>query len=626
MKTLSFYRRVGLCLAAAFFLLSGVYGCGGGSTGDSSGDGGDLGDIAVSLTDAPGDFVTYTVDVLSLTLTKANGARISTLPLETRLDFTQYTEMTEFLTAATVPSGVYVSATLTLDYTSADIRVENDLGETIQVTADNIIDENGAPITTLEMTVHLEDRSRLLIAPGIPAHLLLDFDLKATHGVNLDNPLVPVVTVDPFLLADVNRMPLKLHRVRGALNEVSTGDSSFSLFLRPFYCPLVGSHRQYGARTVTVTSETLYEISGTQYEGQAGLEAMAALNPLAAVIAIGDVQFNPLRFEARQVYAGSSVPGGTMDVVRGNVIARQGDTLTIKGATLIRSDSSVVFNDEVTVNIGEDTIVTRQLSADPIGTFDKDDISVGQRVVIFGTLTGDDESLVMDASTSESHARMLLTTIRGTATVIDEPADQLTMELQTVDCRLVDLFDFEGTGSDPDNYHVYSGDLDLSIVESESPVKVRGFVEAFGEAPPDFNAHTIVSVADLLALMKVHWDPAANTAFESVSLDGLTLNLVGAGNFHHIFRGWVATDLTDSGQTTSVVPQTDDRGIFVIGYEDGSHQVFLEYTSFAETLMTDLGDGLLVKKLHAAGDFDDTSATLTAHFIDLKFAAGQEAD
>ena len=47
---------------------------------------------------------------------------------------------------------------------------------------------------------------------------------------------------------------------------------------------------------------------------------------------------------------------------------------------------------------------------------------------------------------------------------------------------------------------------------------------------------------------------------------------------------------------------------------------------FAETLMTDLDDGLLVKKLHAAGDFDDTSATLTAHFIDLKFAASQEAE
>ena len=42
--------------------------------------------------------------------------------------------------------------------------------------------------------------------------------------------------------------------------------------------------------------------------------------------------------------------------------------------------------------------------------------------------------------------------------------------------------------------------------------------------------------------------------------------------------------------------------------------------------MADLGDGLLVKKLHAAGDFDDASATLTAHFINLKFAASQEAD
>ena len=66
--------------------------------------------MVIGLTDQEGDFHSYTVDVLSLTLTKLNGAVVETLPLNTRIDFAQYTEMTEFLTAATIPSGVYVKA------------------------------------------------------------------------------------------------------------------------------------------------------------------------------------------------------------------------------------------------------------------------------------------------------------------------------------------------------------------------------------------------------------------------------------------------------------------------------------------------------------------------------------
>lgn len=624
MKKLLSYRKLAVFLAAAFWVLFGLYGCGGSS--DSSSEGGDNGEISVSLTDAPGDFAAYTVDVAALTLNKANGAQVSTLPLATRIDFSQYTEMTEFLTAATIPSGVYVSATLTLDYTDADIQVEDENGDIVQVDPENIVDENGDRIFELDMTVQLENLNRLRIAPGIPAHLLLDFDLSATNSVSLDNLQTPVVTVDPFLVADVNRMPPKLHRVRGALNEVNLNTNSFSLFLRPFYCPFSGNHKRYGTRRVVTTDDTTYEIDGQPYTGQDGLEAMAALDPLTAVIAIGDVRFNPLRFEARGVYAGSSVPGGTMDVVRGNVISRQGDTLTVKGATLIRSDSSVMFNDEVTVHIGDDTVVTRQLSSDPIGTYGKDDISIGQRVLIFGTLIEEDEDLVLDASTDESVVRMLLTTVRGATTAIDEDADLLAVDLQTIDYRSVNIFDFTGTSADPENYQIYTDTLDLSLLEISNPVKVRGFVEPFGAASPDFSARTIVNVADLTALMKVHWNPATNSAFESVSTDGLTLDLENSGRFHHIFRGHVATDLTQLETAVEVVPQADDRGIFVLRYADGAFQVFLDFASFAEALMADLGGDNLVRKLHAAGDFDDASATLTANYIVIKFAAEQSAE
>ncbi len=70
------FLQLGSLLAAiGFAALLG--GCGGGSVEGESGD------VWVGLTDAAGDFATYTVDVTAITLTKANGEVVETLPLQT---------------------------------------------------------------------------------------------------------------------------------------------------------------------------------------------------------------------------------------------------------------------------------------------------------------------------------------------------------------------------------------------------------------------------------------------------------------------------------------------------------------------------------------------------------------
>ncbi len=103
-------------------------------------------------------------------------------------------------------------------------------------------------------------------------------------------------------------------------------------------------------------------------------------------------------------------PAGDSDVVTGDVVARSGDILTVKGATLVRSDGSVIFRDQVSVTLGDNTQVKKQLSS---GDFSKDEISVGQRLRVFGTLTETTPgALTMDAS--EGLVRMHLTTLRGT--------------------------------------------------------------------------------------------------------------------------------------------------------------------------------------------------------------------
>lgn len=625
MKKIKLLNYLFVLLTVAVFMIAS---CGGGDS--DAEDDQDLdtetqeeqGDLVISLTDAPGDFVCYTVDVLSLTLTRANGAQVTALPLETRIDFSQYTEMTEFLTIATIPSGVYVDATMTLDFADADIWVEDEDGDQVQV--ETILDTDGNAIDTIEMTVQLDDQNSLVIAPGVPAHLLLDFNLETANQVDFDDTGIPTLIVDPFMVADVNRTDIKLHRIRGLLNEVAVEDSSFSVYLRPFYCALTGAHGLFGLHTVVTTDDTAFDINGEQYVGEDGLVAMDDLTALTAVVAVGDLKFDPLRFEAREVYAGSSVPGGEFDAVQGSVVSRQDDTIVVKGATLIREDGTIIFNDQVTVEVGEDTTVTRQFPDDPDDTFNKDDISVGQRVVFLGELDDTDiMSLSMDAT--EGHARMLITVVRGTVKAIDEenPTAQLILDAQSINHRRVEDFDFSGTGditendAQPDNYEIYTGTMSLGTLDTEIPVKVRGFVQPFGDAPPDFNAQTIIDVADVRAFMKVNWIPASSEAFSEISADGLTLDLDNSWFFHHVIRGWVITDLTDLEQTPMVVPQEDGTGLFVIRYNT-IVQASLDFEEFIDDLQGYLEDGAVVMSLHCVGEFDDSTVILQADSIDVQ--------
>src|SRR3989337_1407881 len=84
------YMLTGFITAVMALFAMNLTGCSGANelTGDNN-----VGDVVVGLTDAKGDFVHYEVNVESLTLTKANGAVVETLPLSSRVDFAQYTDM-----------------------------------------------------------------------------------------------------------------------------------------------------------------------------------------------------------------------------------------------------------------------------------------------------------------------------------------------------------------------------------------------------------------------------------------------------------------------------------------------------------------------------------------------------
>ncbi len=596
-------RRTSASLAVLAAVLLALSACGTGTGSGTADTGTDTGQVLVGLTDAEGDFVRYAVDVDRLELTRADGTVVEALPLETRIDFAELTDLTEFLTAATVPQGAYVSATLSLDYSDAEILVEGPDGSPVEAVA---TDETGTPLTTLELRVELSNRHRLVVAPGVPALLTLDFDLEATHEVDLS--VSPArVTVEPVLVAEVNPDTPKPHRVRGPLVSVDEAHGAFVIAIRPHW---IRHKRDLGRLTVITGDGTSFEVDGQTASGSEGLALLAAMPSGTAVVAKGSLDPATRAFRAEEVYAGSSVPGGELDVLTGVVVARSGGVLTVHGATLDRQDGALYLK-EVELPLDDAVRITKQ--GDPGAALTPDAISVAQRIRAFGQYEAQDGTPVFRAE----HIRLLVTRIAGTATGVEE--GELRLALQHIQGRRPARFDFSGTGSapeddaDPADYQVDTGDLPLSNLEAGDPVRVFGFVAPFGAAPPDFTALTVADASEAVARLAVRW--SWNSAGElDVDADKLVLDLSASPLLHHVFQTGIATEL-DSDPSPVVEPEDAERGVFAIHRRSGGTAVYSRFADFAEALAGELASGLHVRFLGAKGRFDSSTQTFTARRI-----------
>lgn len=630
-----------LFFTAALWVTAGILaGCGSSGGSDAGTASSEKGDVVISLTDAEGDFEKYEVDIQSILLTRKNGDKVETLPMTTRIDFAQYVDLEEIVTTATIPLGAYTDAAMVLDYTNADIQVEVGGVSTPAV----VKDSNGNPVTTLTVTVKLDTHRPLVIAPGVPGHLSLDFDLKATNAV--DTVVIPpVVTVEPVLIADVNPDfdDLKRHRVRGPLVEIDKDEESFRLGIRPFHHRIHRDGRHFGQIKVVTHSETVYEVDGLTGEGSEGFALLAEKPLLTAVVVWGELNIKKRVFEAREVLAGSSVPGGEYDAVRGSVISRSGDTLTVHGAVLLRGEGEVVLSRNVTVLLSERTKVTKQgghgHESDDVHddddddheknkgpkkdkhpkhepeSLDKDDISVGQRITVFGAVSGtESEGLTIDAT--EGLVRMLYTTVAGTVNAVRPEAQELTMDLSTIDGRAIELFNFTGTGSDPSTYIVATGKLMLEDVAVGEPIRLKGHVAPFGATPPDFLTRTVMEVNGVNAVMAIHWVPATKSPFLSSSQSGLEIDLTGVGRLHHVFRSHFAAELKPE-PAPYVLPRSEGRGKYAIrqGHTISVHSDFGDFVNDLNRRLDE--EGVALADLHAKGRYTGLTQTMVAKKVTI---------
>ena len=320
-------------LFTSLALCSGILltGCGGGGSGNAlSSDSDPLsedvisesGELALALTDAEGDFLSYQVDITAITLSRNDGTEVETLPLSTSVDFAQYVDVSELLTLATVPAGVYNSIVLQLDYQEAEVLVQAEDGSALSA---ELLDQAGEPLTELSVAIELQSGSDFTIAPGIPAQVTLDFDLDASNAVTIEGDTATVV-VDPVLLADTEFNNPKSMRLRGLLDEVSTEDHAFSLSVRPFR----HFSGNFGTVRVHISEDTLFEVDGEVFDADTGLSQLQGLGSEAPVITAGEWNRNERAYLATQVYAGSSVAWADADLLKGVVVARTDNELTVR--------------------------------------------------------------------------------------------------------------------------------------------------------------------------------------------------------------------------------------------------------------------------------------------------------
>jgi len=583
------------------------------------GTAGECGTLIIGLTDADGDFLSYTVDVLSLILEKADGAVIEVLPNATRIDFAQYVDLTEFISVATVPPGIYVAGTIRLDYSNAEIIVED--GDVAKDTI--VVGTDGEPLDTTEVKIRLADRDQLFINRATTSLLTIDFDLDASHTVDITSTPA-IATAEPFIIAELDPVDTKEIRVRGRYMEANEAEMYYVVALRPFY-DKVGD---FGRMKVFVTIDSDCEINEAEFSGVECLRALEAAGQGTLTVAHGTLDVAERQFTANFVLGGSSVPGNGTDAARGHVIARMDNELVVRGGTVILSDATgSFFRDDVTVTVGPNTKVyktyrfDRPLLAIADRLLDISAISVGQKVTVRGTVTANDE-LGVHIDATEGAVVLHVTHLNGIVNSI--MPGQIDIDLHSLGGRRPGIYNFTCTGgcepstdADPDNYEVSTGNLLLDAQAAGKPVSAWGFVNEFMGAPPDFEGRSIIDYSDVRSALGVGWG-AEGTSSPFLMMDSTRLLLdnqnVDIDQRHFIKQGPVLIDLATLDFDTLIAPRETGRKLFVIKTTD-SLQLYANFEDFVIALTDSLVGGSAARSMYARGHYNADTHVFTAYKI-----------
>jgi sulfur transfer complex TusBCD TusB component (DsrH family) len=596
----------------------------------------------VTLTDTPGDFTSYIVNVDSVTLTGAVVGQVTAVAAVETVDFTKLGNISELWSSASIPNDTYTSATITLDYTNANISVMVN-GVPTKAT---VVDSAGAAVTTYAVTVTFDPAHRLTITPTYATtdavRLALDFNLPASNVVNTATS-PPKVFVKPFMTAGTSAADTKQVRVRGPLINSSIGTGTYTVYLRPFY----DEANSLGSLSLFNDANTVYTLSGTTYVGSAGLTALSKTSAGSTMTA-AYTNYEPTatpsatagKFNTTFVLAGSTLEDYYTQGIEGDIIARSGNILTLRGSTLVFNNGASQYNNaDAVVLIGPSTIVTADNNTALKG-LDYNSIAVGQHIVARGLYSLPSSKVVTIDATGASSAntgsvRLLPTQIWGP--VVASAASSLTMNLATIQNWPVSIYNFTGNGAaavTPASFVVNTGGAAAAGLVAGDSAWIDGLVAPFGSAPPDFNAYTINAEASVPASLQVDWIGTGTTApFSTLTDSGLTIDLAnpeyGSGVIRIGSESVVLKDLTASptivphatpavtpGLPAAFLPRFSIGGLTSTASLD-SVTVFNAYSDFVTQLPKSIVAATPALRFVATGVFDRVHNVFTATSIDV---------
>jgi hypothetical protein len=610
----------------------------------------------VSLTANPGNFTTYLVRVDSVILVGKTVGSVAAVSVPETIDFTKLQNISELWATASLPVDTYTSAIIALDYTSAQISVMVN-GVPTAVT---VHDATGAALTTLNATVDLDPNNLLTLQPTFATsnalRLAFNFDLAASNSIDMTTS-PPTVTVAPFFTIATSASDNKLIRVRGPLINSSVNIGTYTVVVRPFFDEV----DSLGTLSIFNDASTVYTLGGVAYTGVSGLTQLSQSSAGSTVTA-AFTTFEPTAttaagitagiFHSKYVVAGSTLEDFYTEGIEGDVIARSGNTLTLRGATVFANAAQAVQyeNGDSQVLLGPATLVTADGVA-TLGTLDFNSVSVGQHITARGLATSSTAGTVTVDSTGSSatntgSVRLQSTELSGSlvsATQGSAPTPgSVLLNVQTISNWPVSVFTFAGTGTGaaldatPANYLVNTGALPLPVAAVGDPLTIDGYVSPFGTAPPDFIAAAVNAEPTAPATLVVTWTGSGTAApFAALTSSGLTIDLTnaafGAGN---IQIGAENVDITTLGATPMmIVPQAPPpppaglppvfQPIFSVGpgaTAAGTTAAILSFNgfgTFVTQLNTTFATPLSATKLVANGLFDRASNTFTASSINV---------
>jgi hypothetical protein len=504
-KTLSKAASALLCAAAIF---------GAGCHGPNNIS--DFGIAWVSVTAEPApQYASYVVTIDSITLTRSDNTVYAAVSTPELVDLTQINNFAELWSSGAIPNGTYIAATITVDYTplsaggSSVIAVRKG---NVPVTATVLDAHTKETPGTYALTVVFDPANQPTITPTFAstsaALMAVDIDLPGSGYIDTSTA-TPTVYVRPYMTIGHQPSDTKLIRVRGPLANSSVNVDTYTAFIRPFY----DEENNLGQLTLFSQPSTIYTLNGKGYVGDSGLMQLSVLSAgstMTAGFTTFQPDFNPLngafagRFNLQYVVAGSTLEDVYTNGISGDVIARNGNTLTLRGSTIIfTTDDTFAYEvADCDVLLGAGTTVTADDNS-LLKNLTPSSIAVGDHITARGNyhpasagqtcgaaLFGEGVYLDSTGVSAQNTGSVRLQQAESFGTLVSSAAGSLVMDLTSIDYWPVAAYNFAGNGATPPAPATFSVNTEgLTLPAGTAPgdpIWLSGYASYFGEAPPDY--------------------------------------------------------------------------------------------------------------------------------------------